>query len=567
MLRVRRCIAVWLSQDFSKLVIFDGLPNSGKFKKPSKLKRFVEKFLSQLAEVVNVEVQLEADGETAAGAAIVEFKTAEMALEAVNNPQANGTEFQGRVFQLNLLKDMDKYEEMSEEFEEPEIKPFVTSDDLYDWMSDKSCRDQFVIRYDRETEIFWSETKNAPVLSYGGDREKEGGKVWVHLGVEWSPQGTYLCTFHKRGVALWGGSDFRKLQRLRHGNVHAAKFSPDERYLATWNGEAVDGKVESVDTNGALLVWDVATGRALRDFPQVQASAVPDFSWSCDGNFLARLSRRGGQDLVQVYETPSMGLLGKASIHAQGVQELQWSPTDPYMVWWSPEHANIPACVTLTEFPSKTVVRTKNLFHVKTCRLYWQASGDFLCVEVTRVSKSGKTEYTDFQLFRMRERNIPIEVCACHARVHHPERNPHPSLAVRVAAARRSCRSPHKSTTSRGSPWAPASASSTRARAPAVSKPCSTTWVPRAASTSCCVRRSSRCGRACCVCASLTASCVVVWPHSQARGPPRERAVLVAAWRTRCHRRYHWCPGASWACAAATHTCTHACSKERGAFP
>ena len=260
-------MAVWLSQDFSKLVIFDGLPNSGKFKKPSKLKRFVEKFLSQLAEVVNVEVQLEADGETAAGAAIVEFKTAEMALEAVNNPQANGTEFQGRVFQLNLLKDMDKYEEMSEEFEEPEIKPFVTSDDLYDWMSDKSCRDQFVIRYDRETEIFWSETKNAPVLSYGGDREKEGGKVWVHLGVEWSPQGTYLCTFHKRGVALWGGSDFRKLQRLRHGNVHAAKFSPDERYLATWNGEAVDGKVESVDTNGALLVWDVATGRALRDFP------------------------------------------------------------------------------------------------------------------------------------------------------------------------------------------------------------------------------------------------------------------------------------------------------------
>ena len=194
-------MAVWLSQDFSKLVIFDGLPNSGKFKKPSKLKRFVEKFLSQLAEVVNVEVQLEADGETAAGAAIVEFKTAEMALEAVNNPQANGTEFQGRVFQLNLLKDMDKYEEMSEEFEEPEIKPFVTSDDLYDWMSDKSCRDQFVIRYDRETEIFWSETKNAPVLSYGGDREKEGGKVWVHLGVEWSPQGTYLVTWQKFDTA------------------------------------------------------------------------------------------------------------------------------------------------------------------------------------------------------------------------------------------------------------------------------------------------------------------------------------------------------------------------------
>lgn len=206
------------------------------------------------------------------------------------------------------------------------MKPFVSSDDLYSWMSDTACRDQFVVRYDRETEVHWAETKNPPVLCYGGEREKKNGKVWVDLEVVWSPQGTYLCTFHKRGIALWGGADFQKLHRLPHLGVHQVRFSPDEKYLATWNGEDCD--IDSTDTSGALLVWEVATGRALRDFPQVQGSGIPDFAWSANGNFLARLSRRAGEDgqqldLVQVYEAPSMGLLGKASIRAQGVQEVR----------------------------------------------------------------------------------------------------------------------------------------------------------------------------------------------------------------------------------------------------
>lgn len=123
--------------------------------------------------------------------------------------------------------------------------------------------------------------------------------------------------------------------------------------------------------------------------------------------------------------------------------QMQWSPVDPLLVWWAPEKGDIPACVTLTKFPEKTVVRTKNLFHVKTCRVYWQASGDFLCVEVTRVSKSGKTEYTDFQLFRMQERNIPIEVRCLHACV-----RPHVQACASVCGTAGPCpsrRVPHQS--------------------------------------------------------------------------------------------------------------------------
>lgn len=41
--------------------------------------------------------------------------------------------------------------------------------------------------------------------------------------------------------------------------------------------------------------------------------------------------------------------------------------------------------------------------------MYWQNSGDFLAVQVVRHSKTKKSVYTDFELFRMREKDIPID--------------------------------------------------------------------------------------------------------------------------------------------------------------
>lgn len=35
----------------------------------------------------------------------------------------------------------------------------------------------------------------------------------------WSPQGTYLTTFHVPGIALWGGERFEKQGRFPHKDV------------------------------------------------------------------------------------------------------------------------------------------------------------------------------------------------------------------------------------------------------------------------------------------------------------------------------------------------------------
>ena len=74
------------------------------------------------------------------------------------------------------------------------------------------------------------------------------------------------------------------------------------------------------------------------------------------------------------------------------------------------EDKDVPARVTLIEVPSRNEVRVKNLFNVADCRMHWQKSGDFLCVKVDKHSKSKKTLNSAFELFRLRDKGVPIEV-------------------------------------------------------------------------------------------------------------------------------------------------------------
>ena len=52
---------------------------------------------------------------------------------------------------------------------------------------------------------------------------------WTETYVRWSPQGSYLATFHQKGIALWGGEKFSQIQRFSHPGVQLIDFSPCER--------------------------------------------------------------------------------------------------------------------------------------------------------------------------------------------------------------------------------------------------------------------------------------------------------------------------------------------------
>jgi len=82
-----------------------------------------------------------------------------------------------------------------------------------------------------------------------------------------------------------------------------------------------------------------------------------------------------------------MGLHGKKSLKIEGVVDFEWCPLgerdkevterdakggikttkkarENMLVYWTPEVANQPARVTLLSFPSRTILRQKNLFNV-----------------------------------------------------------------------------------------------------------------------------------------------------------------------------------------------------------
>ena len=154
----------------------------------------------------------------------------------------------------------------------------------------------------------------------------------------------------------------------------------------------------------------IAAAALLHPPRQLNEDGRPDFCWSHDGRYLARPYHDAATDVdyISVYTTPEMALLDKRSIKVAGSRDLSWAPKRAnVLAWWAPESLNAAACVTLMAIPERATVRQKNLFNVKDCVMHWQASGDFLCVQVTRLTKSKKRTFTNFELFRTTVRAAP----------------------------------------------------------------------------------------------------------------------------------------------------------------
>jgi translation initiation factor 3 subunit B len=85
---------------------------------------------------------------------------------------------------------------------------------------DPHCYDQFSVIYEggEKTAIFLnSHSEPTPV---------EERQRWTETYVRWSPQGTFLATFHFKGIALWGGENFRQIMKFSHQGVQLIDFSP-----------------------------------------------------------------------------------------------------------------------------------------------------------------------------------------------------------------------------------------------------------------------------------------------------------------------------------------------------
>lgn len=260
------------------------------------------------------------------GWAFVKFASAgsaRIAQEKTNNLAFD----RNHVFKVNLYTDLDKFKNWPEQYSEPKVPDFKPPPRLRSWLLDEAGRDQFVIRHGSNTEIHWCEgmlMKGESHIVYDGERERRQGKIWCEMYTAWSPKGSYLATYHRQGVALWGGKDFQKINRFAHGNVQNLLFSPNEKYLITWNG------VDDNKDPRALIVWDVKTGKDLRAFKVAPGSEWPIMRFSADDSLFAR----GVPDGISVFATKDMKLLEKKPVKAKGMQHFEWSPSDNLIAYW-----------------------------------------------------------------------------------------------------------------------------------------------------------------------------------------------------------------------------------------
>ena len=388
------------------VIVVDRIPQIGP-DRFEKLKSVLTKLFSKAGEIVTDHYPLDEKGNTA-GYVFIEYKTKEAAVEAVKLLDGHKLD-KTHVFAANIFTDIDKYSSIPDEWTPPDPKPYEDRGNLKSWLMNPDAHDQYSVIHEGgdKTAVYLNSNPDPTLVE-----ERPG---WTVSTVQWSPLGTYLATFHHKGIAIWGGEKFAQLGRFPHDGVNAISFSHCENYLVTFSSD-----LASFDDPNAFIIWDIRTGAKKRSFPADRSFMNwPTFKWSHDDKYFARIT----QDTLSIYETPSMGLLDKRSFKVPGIRNFSWSPTQNILAYWVAEDKDVPARVTLIEVPSRKEVRSKNLFNVSECRMHWQQAGDYLCVKVDRYTKSRKDRnpetgeekqiysghYCNFEIFLMKQKEIPVD--------------------------------------------------------------------------------------------------------------------------------------------------------------
>lgn len=209
-----------LNESFGTSIVITNLPKVSEAK-VEKLSKVVLKLVSKIGPLQATEngfqgylMPVDESGNTL-GFCFVEYETLEAAKACVDvlknykfdkNHSLNVTMYS----RAKQLQDVD-----TTAFQEPTVVPFVEKPNTASWLEDENQRDQFVIRYGKETEVLWFDGKNDPAVDYNGSREKEAGVSWCDYYCHFSPLGSYLATLvPPKGVILWSGKDYEKSGRF-----------------------------------------------------------------------------------------------------------------------------------------------------------------------------------------------------------------------------------------------------------------------------------------------------------------------------------------------------------------
>jgi translation initiation factor 3 subunit B len=414
--------ALTLDESFPLSVFIAGAPPVGQ-DKYSRLMNVLNKHIEKCGPSTEKHMPIDPETGTTGGWLIATFEDQSGVDSALS--YVHGLKFDKKhVLTCVRIDDFDEVAGRDSEFRLQRTLTAFSRADARLWLSDKKCREQLLLRYQAETEIYWHDTMaGMPVLCYGAEREKAAGKIWCDWRVQWSPQGTYLATFHQQGIVIWGGEGFEKKRRLPHANTKAILFSPDEEYIMLWNGSLppTSGNTDQVDQE-AYAMYHILTGVRVKTHrtPVVTPFAndssrsdsekdFPHFLWSADGKYYAECN----QTRIMVRDTETFELIKDAegkqtALKYPELSTFQWSPRDNIIAVWTLETDHNPARLVLVEIPSRRELASRSRTQCE-ATMYWQSEGDYLCLLVKKLTKTKKTTSTNLEIFRMRQRGIPVD--------------------------------------------------------------------------------------------------------------------------------------------------------------
>lgn len=383
--------AVEKDTSFSNILIIDHLPEVDPSKEEKLLAVISKNVFGKENKPVPGGLFMPRDEERGVtkGYLFVEFETAEMAESVLKSAQGFKLDKTHVLAVMRFAEFEDVQEGTPEEFVEPKVEAFEEREYLKSWLSDVQARDQFLVHQGNNLNVYWNSKRGSPYLVAGRGN-------WTDNGAQWSTRGSFLITLHHQGVALWGGETFKKISRFPHPKVSSVQVSPGEKYL-------VSSSEYSGEEEPNVMIWDISTSKLIRSFVSQEAGV----KFSADDSYFGRIV---DADSLGIHELPSGQLLEKKAYTAPGIQGFEWSPTDNTLLYWTRGTENTPTRVALLQVPSRILLRSKNLFNVETCSIYWQSEGDYVAVTVNRHVKGKSAVFTSAELFRVRQKNIPVDV-------------------------------------------------------------------------------------------------------------------------------------------------------------
>ncbi|KAH8981791.1 translation initiation factor eIF-3b [Lactarius hatsudake] len=407
---------VRLKEGFDHILVVDGVPVIDK----SKLEKLLAKIAKEFTRRSDICYRLNPHRY-----AFIEFRNADAATYALN--ELNGHPFDAKhTFLVNRFTDIEKFADLDETYVELQREEYLTKEHLRAWLADPQGRDQCVTYRGDEVSIRWHGRPSQCEVAF-----EDNQNLRTESYVSWSPLGTYIAALYRQGIRLYGGPSFQLQARFFHPFVRLIDFSPCEQYLGPRSFSAED-------EGNNIAIWDIKTGHLLRTFPSIlpegegakQQMAWPALKWSPDDKYTARLTP--GQ-LISVYELPSMGLQGKKSLKIEGVVDFEWcphgekeqedaakaskKPTENMLAYWTPEVANQPARVTLLDFPGRTdwaspFIDGDGAYSPtpSSVSCIGKIKAIFFAYVSTGIPKRKKSIFCNLEIFRVREKDFPVEV-------------------------------------------------------------------------------------------------------------------------------------------------------------